>query len=98
VDYRGLVERLNLPSGWTAPTALAYEGIRASADANEARRLADARTTLERALGSGLLQRSMAQDEGLSWASALGAAHDRTAGALRARYNARNHVVAADAP
>jgi len=40
---------------------------------DEARRLADARTTLERALGSGLLQRSMAQGEGkdLSWATAL---------------------------
>ena len=40
---------------------------------DEARRLADARTSLERALGAGLLQRSMAQGEGkdLSWASAL---------------------------
>ncbi len=40
---------------------------------DEARRLADARTSLERALGAGLLQRSMAQGVGkdLSWASAL---------------------------
>ena len=40
---------------------------------DEARRLADARTSLERALGAGLLQRSMAHGEGkdLSWASAL---------------------------
>lgn len=40
---------------------------------DEARRLAAARTSLERALGSGLLERSMARGEGkdLSWASAL---------------------------
>jgi hypothetical protein len=40
---------------------------------DEARRLPEARTSLERALGAGLLQRSMAQAEGkdLSWASAL---------------------------
>jgi predicted ATPase/DNA-binding winged helix-turn-helix (wHTH) protein len=40
---------------------------------DEARRLADARTSLERALGASLLQRSMAQGEGkdLYWASAL---------------------------
>jgi hypothetical protein len=31
VDYRGLVKRLDLPSGWTAPTTLAYEDIRAAA-------------------------------------------------------------------
>jgi tetratricopeptide (TPR) repeat protein len=40
---------------------------------DEAQRLADARTSLERALGAGLLQRSVAQGEGkdLPWASAL---------------------------
>jgi hypothetical protein len=31
VDYQGLVKRLNLPTGWTAPTELAYDDIRASA-------------------------------------------------------------------
>ncbi|MGE0297459.1 MAG: hypothetical protein AB7R99_12310, partial [Pseudonocardia sp.] len=39
---------------------------------DEARRLADARASLERALGAGPVQRSMAQGAGkdLSWASA----------------------------
>jgi hypothetical protein len=31
VDYQGLVKRLNLPTGWTAPTELAYDDIRARA-------------------------------------------------------------------
>ncbi|HZJ05365.1 MAG TPA: GNAT family N-acetyltransferase [Nocardioidaceae bacterium] len=31
VDYQGLVKRLNLPTGWTAPTELAYDDIRAIA-------------------------------------------------------------------
>jgi hypothetical protein len=31
MDYRGLVKRLELPSGWAAPTQLAYEDIRAIA-------------------------------------------------------------------
>lgn len=31
VDYQGLVKRLSLPTGWTAPTELAYDDIRASA-------------------------------------------------------------------
>ncbi|MDQ1496055.1 MAG: hypothetical protein QOG69_2538 [Actinomycetota bacterium] len=31
VEYQGLVKRLNVPSGWTAPTELSYDDIRASA-------------------------------------------------------------------
>jgi hypothetical protein len=31
VDYQGLVRRLNLPTGGTAPTELAYDDIPASA-------------------------------------------------------------------
>jgi hypothetical protein len=31
VDYQGLVKRLVLPAGWTAPTELAYDDVRASA-------------------------------------------------------------------
>lgn len=31
VDYQGLVKRLSLPTGWTPPTELAYDGIRAIA-------------------------------------------------------------------
>jgi hypothetical protein len=35
VDYRGLVKRLSLPDGWTAPTELADDDIRASAITRE---------------------------------------------------------------
>jgi hypothetical protein len=31
MDYRGLVKRLNSPAGWTAPSKLSYEDIRATA-------------------------------------------------------------------
>jgi len=31
VDYQGFVKRLNPPAGWTAPTELTYDDIRASA-------------------------------------------------------------------
>jgi hypothetical protein len=31
VDYQGLVKRLNLPTGWAAPTELTNDDIRASA-------------------------------------------------------------------
>jgi hypothetical protein len=31
MDYRGLVKRLNPPAGWTAPSNLSYEDIRATA-------------------------------------------------------------------
>ena len=31
MDCKGLVKRLNLPTGWAAPTELAYDDIRASA-------------------------------------------------------------------
>jgi len=31
MDYRGLVKRLQLPTGWAAPTELAYDDIRAVA-------------------------------------------------------------------
>ncbi len=31
MDYHGLVKRLNLPTGWAAPTELTYDDIRASA-------------------------------------------------------------------
>ena len=31
MDYRGFVKRLNLPTGWAAPTELTYNGIRARA-------------------------------------------------------------------
>jgi hypothetical protein len=31
VDYQGLVKRLNLPTGWAAPTELGCDDIRASA-------------------------------------------------------------------
>lgn len=31
MDYQGLVKRLNPPAGWTAPTELTYEDLRAKA-------------------------------------------------------------------
>lgn len=31
MDYRGLVKRLDLPTGWAAPTELTYDDVRASA-------------------------------------------------------------------
>jgi hypothetical protein len=31
MDYHGLVKRLNLPDGWTAPTELSYDDVRAHA-------------------------------------------------------------------
>jgi hypothetical protein len=38
MDYHGLAQRLNPPTGWTAPTELTYDGIRASALTRDHRR------------------------------------------------------------
>src|SRR5919197_6128963 len=35
MDYHGLIKRLNLPAGWTAPTELTYDDIRAVAISRE---------------------------------------------------------------